>query len=80
MLQISASPYQSQLTVVYQRLTVIVSDALLYYAISQFVQARASWYESYTKSQRQLTLVSQATRGGVMVVRCRSRRSSCELT
>ena len=45
------------MTVVYQRLTVILTDLLLYYAISQFVQARASWYESYTQAQRQLTLV-----------------------
>ena len=37
MLVISAEPYQSSMTVLYQRLTVIVTDVLLYYAILQSV-------------------------------------------
>lgn len=37
MLVISADPYQSAMTVLYQRLTVIVTDVLLYYAILQSV-------------------------------------------
>ena len=37
MLVISADPYQSSMTVLYQRLTVIVTDVLLYYAILQSV-------------------------------------------
>jgi hypothetical protein len=61
MLVISADPYQSRGTIFYQKLTVILTDMLLYYAISQFVQARGSWYESYTKSQRMLTLVRETS-------------------
>lgn len=59
MLVISAEAYQSRGAVFYQKLTVILTDLLLFYAISQFVQARGSWYESYTKAQRMLTLVSR---------------------
>jgi alpha-1,3-glucosyltransferase len=39
MLIVSADPYQSPMTVLYQRLTVIVSDLLLFYAILQSVTA-----------------------------------------
>ena len=35
MLVISADPYQSPMTVLYQRLTVVVTDLLLFYAILQ---------------------------------------------
>lgn len=57
MLTISATPYQSTMTVVYQRLTVIITDIMLFYAINKFVQARSTLYKSYSESQRQITLV-----------------------
>lgn len=41
MLVISADPYQSSMTVLYQRLTVIVTDVLLFYAILQSVTQNA---------------------------------------
>jgi alpha-1,3-glucosyltransferase len=48
MLRISAEPYQSDATVLYQRLTVILSDLVLFYAIVRFVRARSSSSTSST--------------------------------
>jgi hypothetical protein len=42
MLVISAEPYQSPMTVLYQRVTVIVTDTLLFYAIVQSVSTLAT--------------------------------------
>jgi len=63
MLRISAEPYQSHATVLYQRGTVIVADLMLFYAIVRFVRAKSgsgmqgSWGPSFSEPRRQLLLV-----------------------
>lgn len=79
MLRITADPYQSVMCVVYQRLTVIVSDALLFYAIMRFVRAPSAWTSEAMRTQRQITLVRN--RRKPMQRRSASRwiRMSCSL-
>jgi len=57
MLVISMTPYRSPMTIVYQRLTVIIVDIVLYLAIMQFVRIRPTLYETCSEKQRQITLL-----------------------
>ena len=77
MLTVTAAPYQSTLTVVYQRLTVIITDLLLFYAIRQFIRTKEErMYQSYASKQRQLTLVSSKAKGATTL---NTNRERCSL-
>ena len=64
MLRVDNLNYSSEATVLFMRLSVIVSDLLLFYAIHTFARARAPWLPSDHKHSR-TTLVSSRTAGAV---------------
>ena len=52
MLEVSNLNYASEATVIFQRLSVIITDLLLFYAIHTFARARAPWLPSDHKHSR----------------------------
>ena len=58
MLEVSNLNYASEATVIFQRLSVICTDLLLFYAIHTFARARAPWLPTDHKHSR-TTLVSR---------------------
>ena len=65
MLEVSNLNYASEATVIFQRLSVIVTDLLLFYAIHTFARARAPWLPTDHKHSR-TTLVSAAQRPAII--------------